>query len=304
MIYTVTFNPAIDYTIGMGALVTGSVNRTETEQIFFGGKGINVSYVLNMLGVDNVAMGFVAGFTGKAIQDGITKDGIRCDFVQVQDGFSRINVKIKGQQETEINGQGPKILPRHIDELFQKLDRLQRGDTLVLAGSIPNTLPSDMYQKIFERLANRGIAVAVDATNDLLLRVLRYHPFVVKPNHLELAQIFNVELHSNEDVIFYAKKLQSLGASNVIVSMAERGSIMVDQLGKVHSIHAPRGVVLNSVGAGDSLLAGFLAGYVATADYTYALRLGTACGSATAFSEGLANKSLVDTLFRQVYYVV
>lgn len=303
MIYTVTFNPAIDYTIGLEALVTGSVNRTESEQIFFGGKGINVSYVLNMLGVDNIAMGFVAGFTGKAIEEGITKDGIHCDFVHVEDGFSRINVKVKGQQETEINGQGPQILPKHIDELFAKLERIQRGDTLVLAGSIPNTLPSDMYQKIFERLDNRGINVAVDATNELLLRVLKYHPFVVKPNHIELAEMFNVRLHSNEDVVFYAKKLQTMGATNVLVSMAEKGSILVDANGKVHTIHAPRGVAINSVGAGDSLLAGFLAGFVATGEYPYALRLGTACGSATAFSEGLATKPLVDSLFRQVYYV-
>jgi 1-phosphofructokinase len=301
MVYTVTLNPAIDYVIGVGTLVEGNVNRTESEQIFFGGKGINVSYVLNMLGVNNVAMGFVSGFTGKAIEEGITKDGIHCDFVHIEDGFSRINVKIKGQHETEINGHGPKVMSKHIDELFSKLEKLQNGDTLVLAGSVPNTLPSDIYQKMFEKVIKKGVAVAVDATGDLLLNVLKYHPLVVKPNHIELAELFGVEISTDDDVVKYAKKLQNMGAVNVLVSMAERGSILVDGDRNVHSIQAPKGVAVNSVGAGDSLLAGFLAGLVAQKDYNYALALGTACGSATAFSEGLASRNDVDALFKQIY---
>lgn len=300
MIYTVTFNPAIDYTIGLNSLVIGSVNRTEKEHIFFGGKGINVSYVLNMLDINNKALGFVAGFTGKAIEEGISKDGILCDFIHLSNGFSRINIKIKGQQETEINGQGPKIESSDIETFFDKLEELHAGDMLVLAGSIPNTLSNDMYENILKKLSNRNIKVVVDATNDLLLKVLKYKPFLIKPNNFELAEMFNVELKSNKDIVFYAKKLQSMGAVNVLVSMAEKGSILLDEFGKVHTIKAPKGDLINSVGAGDSLLAGFIAGYSTTKDYNYSLKLGTACGSATAFSEGLASKSDINKLFTQL----
>jgi 1-phosphofructokinase len=300
MVYTVTFNPAIDYTIGIGTLVTGAVNRTESEQVFFGGKGINVSYVLNELGVDNVAMGFVAGFTGKAIEEGITGDGIRCDFVHVEDGFSRINVKVKGQQETEINGQGPKISPRHIDELFQKVDTLQPGDTLVLAGSIPKSLPDGMYQQIVSRVASRGVTVAVDATGTLLLNVLQYNPFVVKPNHLELGELFGVQV-SRGNVVCYAQRLQSLGAKNVLVSMGEDGALLLDALQQVHYMPAPVGVAVSTIGAGDSMLAGFLAGVVRGYDYPHALALGVACGSATAFSVGLATRPTIECLYTQMY---
>lgn len=300
MIYTVTFNPAIDYVINVDNICIGQVNRVKNEQIFFGGKGINVSLVLNALNVESIALGFIAGFTGQAIEKGISKQGIKSDFVHLKDGFSRINVKIKSNEETEVNGQGPKISSDDIDSLFTKLDTLKPNDVLVLAGSIPNTLPNNIYQKILERLFNKGIMFVVDATKDLLLNVLKYNPFLIKPNNYELAEIFNVELNSNKDIIFYAKKLQSMGAKNVLVSMAEKGSILIDESSTVHTMEAPTGKVVNSVGAGDSMVAGFIAGYINTNDYNYALKLGTACGSATTFSQGLAEHDTIYSLLKSL----
>lgn len=300
MIYTVTFNPAIDYVIGLNQLNIGEVNRASKEQIFFGGKGINVSWILNTLNVDSIALGFVAGFTGEAIEKGISTQGIKTDFVFLDNGFSRINVKMKSSKETEINGQGPQISEDNIQKLFNKLDNLKSGDTLVLAGSIPNTLPSDMYEKILKYLSNRGIHFVVDATKELLVNVLKYKPFLIKPNNHELAEIFNVELKSNSDIVTYAKKLQDMGARNVLISMAGDGCILVDEFGKVYTMGVPYGKVINSVGAGDSMVAGFIAGYSQTHDYEYALKLGTASGSATAFSEGLAEKSEIDRLLQQL----
>lgn len=296
MIYTVTFNPAIDYVVRLPELKNGEVNRADKEEIFFGGKGINVSVVLKRLGISSKALGFIAGFTGEAIEKGISAEGIDCDFVKLHEGFSRINVKIKSSDETELNGQGPKISEADINELFARLDKLSSGDTLILAGSIPNTLPADIYEKILERLSGRGIRFVVDATKDLLVNVLKYKPFLIKPNNHELGEIFGKKLSTDEEIIDCAEKLQEKGALNVLVSMAGDGSILVDEKGEVHRMGVPKGKVLNSVGAGDSMVAGFTAGCELTGDYSYALKLGTACGSATAFSSGLADKETIDKL--------
>lgn len=300
MIYTVTFNPAIDYVVKMGTFTTGIVNRTVNEEVYFGGKGINVSIVLKTLGIESKALGFVAGFTGNEIEEGVKKQGIQTDFIKLKEGMSRINVKIKADNETEINSQGPSISVEAIKELFEKLDLLEKGDTLVLAGSIPSTLPDDIYETIMKRLYEKEIRFVVDATKDLLMNVLRYKPFLIKPNNHELGEIFGVELTSNDEIIHYAKELQKKGARNVLISMAGDGAILVDEEGNVHSIGVPKGKVVNSVGAGDSMVAGFLAGYLKTNDYKEALRLGTATGSATAFSPGLGNKELIENLLSKI----
>lgn len=295
MIYTVTFNPAIDYVVGLNELNLGEVNRTDSERMFFGGKGINVSIVLAELGIHSTALGFTAGFTGKAIEDGLSEMGIDTDFVRLSNGNSRINVKINSGVETEINGQGPNIDNIALDKLFQKLDKIQDGDTLVLAGSIPKTLPSDIYEIIMSKLSDKKIKVIVDASGDLLLNVLKYHPHLIKPNSHELSELFNVELTSDNDIIKYAKKLKEMGAENVLVSMAENGALLLDSEGNIHKFGVCKGTVINSVGAGDSMLAGFIAGS-ANGDLEYALKLGTACGGATAFSYGLAKKDFIDSL--------
>lgn len=299
MIYTVTFNPAVDYVVKTDEIVVGAVNRACSEQIFFGGKGINVSLVLRELGIDSVALGFVAGFTGKAIEQGIAKLGIRTDFVWLDNGFSRINVKIKSGEETELNGQGPVIAKKDIDELYKKIDAISEGDTLVLAGSIPNSLPSSIYEDIMRSLEGRKVRVVVDATNELLMNVLKYKPFLIKPNNFELGEMFGVDLKTDEEIIEYAFKLKAMGASNVLVSMAKDGAILISENNQVHRCGVCSGIVKNSVGAGDSMVAGFIAG-CENGDYEYALKLGTATGGATAFSEGLATKELVDELLLQL----
>lgn len=298
MIYTVTFNPALDYVVRVEDFQTGTINRVYQENIFFGGKGINVSTVLKELGMDSMALGFVAGFTGEAIENGVKSQGIATDFIHLPEGMSRINVKMKSQNETEINGQGPNIPKEAIEALFEKLDRLEEKDILILAGSIPNTLPEDIYQQIMDRLEGKGVDIVVDATKDLLLNVLQYHPFLIKPNNHELGEMFAVTLRTQEEIILYARKLQEKGARNVLISMAGDGAILVTEAGEVHPMGVPKGTVVNSVGAGDSMVAGFTAGYMATGDYQQALKLGTACGSATAFSEGLATKSYIDQLYQ------
>ncbi len=298
MIYTVTFNPALDYVIKVDKFETGIVNRVFQENIFFGGKGINVSVILRELGFDSVALGFTAGFTGKALEDGIKAQGITSDFIHLENGMTRINVKMKSDNETEINGMGPDISKEAIDELFAKLDKLVQGDVLALSGSIPQTLPEDIYEQIMERLQDKGVLIAVDATKDLLLNVLKYHPFLIKPNNHELGEMFHVELKSNEDIIYYAKELQKQGARNVLISMAGDGAILVTETDEVIKMGVPRGVIKNSVGAGDSMVAGFLAGYLKTGSYQEALKLGTASGSATAFSEGLAERAYIDELLK------
>ena len=299
MIYTVTFNPAIDYVVRTPELKTGQVNRSEGEQMFFGGKGINVSIVLGELGVRSAALGFVAGFTGEAIENGLAKMGINTDFVRLKNGNSRINVKIKSSEETEINGQGPDISGDELAQLFAKLDKLEDGDTLILAGSIPSSLPSDIYEKILQRLSGRDIRTVVDATKELLLNTLKYRPFLIKPNNFELGELFGVTLESDDDIMHYAKKLQEMGARNILVSMAENGAILLDESGNFHRCGVCKGTVVNSVGAGDSMLAGFIAGKE-KGDDDYALRLGTAAGGATTFSEGLATGEEIMRLIEEL----
>lgn len=299
MIYTVTFNPAVDYVVHTEEMKVGAVNRSKSEDIYFGGKGINVSIVLNELGIKSKALGFVAGFTGEAIEKGVGEKGIETDFVHLKSGFSRINVKIKAGDETELNGQGPTIDNNAINELFCKLDKLSDGDTIVLAGSIPNTLPSDIYEKILEYLSDRQIKAVVDATNDLLVNVLKYKPFLVKPNNYELGEIFGVTLTTKDEIVKYAAKLKEMGAKNVLVSMAGDGALLLDEYGKTHICGVCRGTVKNSVGAGDSMVAGFLAGSL-DGDLEYALKLGTAAGGATTFSEGLAKKNDIYKLLDQL----
>lgn len=299
MVYTVTFNPAVDYIVHTKQLIAGATNRSDSEEIYFGGKGINVSIVLSELGIKSKALGFVAGFTGEAIENGVAEKGIDADFVHLNEGFSRINVKIKSGEETELNGQGPKITDEAIRELYAKLDEIQDGDTLVLAGSIPSSLPADIYERILERLSGKKIRAVVDATKDLLLNVLKYRPFLIKPNNFELGEIFGVEMKSTEDIVKYAGKLKEMGAQNVLVSMAGDGAVLLDENGETHVCGVCRGKVKNSVGAGDSMVAGFVAG-CEKGDYEYALKLGTASGGATAFSEGLAEKDRIYELLGQL----
>lgn len=297
MVYTVTFNPAIDYVVHTGEMKLGATNRSEKEEMYFGGKGINVSIVLRELGIVSKALGFTAGFTGEAIEKGLSEMGIDADFVRLKNGNSRINVKIKSTEETELNGQGPDIDEAAINALFAKLDKLSDGDTLILAGSIPSSLPSDIYEKILGRLSGRNIKTVVDATKDLLLNVLKYKPFLVKPNNHELGEMFGVELKTDEEIEKYARKLQEMGAVNVLISMAGDGAMLIDEYGKMHRCGVCRGTVRNSVGAGDSMVAGFTAGSL-KGDYEYALKLGTAAGGATAFSDGLAEKAKIDELLK------
>ena len=299
MVYTVTFNPAIDYVVHTDELVVGMTNRSKSEEMYVGGKGINVSMVLAELGIRSKALGFVAGFTGRAIEDGAKEKGVETDFVHLESGCSRINVKIKSGEETELNGQGPTIPDKAIEKLLGKLDKLEDGDVLVLAGSIPGTLPSDIYEKILARLSERKIKTVVDATKDLLLNVLKYKPFLIKPNNHELGEMFGVKLKTEDEIISYAKKLREMGAVNVLVSMAGDGAILVDEDGKVHKCGVCKGTVKNSVGAGDSMVAGFIAGST-KGDYGYALKLGTATGGATAFSDELAKKEEIYELLKQL----
>ena len=299
MIYTVTFNPALDYVVRLPAFAPGEVNRTESEDIQLGGKGINVSCVLGQLGVQSVALGFVAGFTGAALKEGLARRGVRADFIRLPEGLTRINVKIKASVETEINGQGPAIPAGALEELFRKLERLAAGDVLVLAGSIPASLPSDIYQRILARLAPKGVLCAVDATGELLVKVLPYRPFLIKPNDHELGEIFGRTLSSDGEIAECARLLQQKGARNVLVSMAGDGALLLDEGGNVHRLEAFKGKVKNSVGAGDSMVAGFVAGWLEKGDYAWALRLGSACGSATAFSDTLATRTEIESLLNR-----
>lgn len=300
MIYTVTFNPAIDYVMNVPGLVPGEVNRSKEEYVFFGGKGINVSLVLRELGRDSTALGFIAGFTGDAIRRGVEDAGVKSDFIRLENGLSRINVKIKASTETDLNGKGPDISEKDLQSLFEKLDTLKDGDILVLAGSIPPDLPENIYETILARLSDKNITFVVDATGDLLKNVLVYKPFLIKPNHHELGEIFGKTLKNTDEIAHYAKEMQKMGARNVLVSMAANGALLADETGRVHIIGTAKGKAVNSVGAGDSMVAGFLAGYLEKNDYSYALALGSAAGSATAFSEGLANKELIFQLLNEI----
>lgn len=300
MIYTVTFNPALDYVVRVDHFTLGAVNRTVQEHIFYGGKGINVSAVLANLGYDNTALGFVAGFTGEEIERGAKTLGFKSDFIHVKKGMTRINVKLKAEDESEINGMGPEIMPEDVNALLEKLDCLQREDVLVLSGSIPSSISDTIYEEIMERLDGRGIRIVVDATKDLLLNVLQYHPFLIKPNNHELGEMFGVELHTDEEIIHYAKVLQERGAQNVLISMAGDGAILITEDGQVLKRKPPKGTVKNSVGAGDSMVAGFTAGYLKSGSYEEALKLGTAAGSASAFSDGLATREAIMELYGQI----
>ncbi len=300
MIYTVTFNPSLDYIVSMDRFEMGKTNRTTGEQMFPGGKGINVSIVLRNLGIKNTALGFTAGFTGDQIEREVRKMGLLTDFIHLDKGLSRINVKLKDYDGTEINGMGPEIEQIDVNALYEKLDRLTADDVLVLAGSIPNSLPDSIYSDILARLQKKGVLFVVDATKDLLLNVLQYQPFLIKPNNYELGEIFQVTLNTREEVVPYAKKLQEKGARNVLVSMAGQGAVLVDALGAVHMLAAPEGKLVNAVGAGDSMVAGFLAGWTEKKDYAYAFRMGISAGSASAFSELLATRQEIEQVFRKL----
>ncbi|MBE5860234.1 MAG: 1-phosphofructokinase [Butyrivibrio sp.] len=298
MIYTVTFNPAIDYIVRMDKPIDiGMTNRSVSEDCFFGGKGINVSTILKNLGIENTALGFIAGFTGDAIVESVQKKGIIADFIKLKEGISRINVKLKSDEETEINAQGPKISKEAFEELLQKLDKLTAGDVLILAGSIPSTLPSDVYEIILDRLKDKDVTFVVDATKDLLKNVLKYHPFLIKPNNHELGEMFDTVLKTDDEIETHAKKLQEMGARNVLISMAGDGAMLVTETGERFRVGVPKGTVKNSVGAGDSMVAGFVAGYMKTKDYRVALNMGTAAGSATAFSDDLATGELINSIY-------
>lgn len=302
MIYTVTFNPSLDYIVTVKDFKLGMVNRTCEEIMFPGGKGINVSIVLKNLGMDSTILGFTAGFTGKEIQRRVTEMDCREDLIPISNGLSRINLKLRSNEESEINGMGPVIDEEAIAALYKKLDTLKEGDVLVLAGSIPSSMPGTMYSDIMKFLENKGVMIAVDATRDLLMNVLPYHPFVIKPNNHELGEIFNVTLKEKDDVIVYAKKLQEQGARNVLVSMAGDGAVLIAEDGSVFTSEAPEGKVVNSVGAGDSMVAGFLYGYLTSHDYKTAFKMGISSGSASAFSENLATREEVDTIFNTLTF--
>lgn len=296
MIFTVTFNPSLDYIVRVDEMRLGTINRTNYEQLLPGGKGINVSIVLGNLGHPSRALGFSAGVTGAALEKLLADTGVDADLVHVKAGFTRINAKVKAVEETELNGQGPRIAPEDVDVLFSKLDVLGQDDTLVISGSVPNTLPSDMYEQVMERLAGRGVRIVVDAERDLLTRVLPYRPFLVKPNNHELGDIFGVTLKTRDEVVPYARRMQEMGAQNVLVSMAGEGGVLVAADGQVYQSPAAKGTVVNSVAAGDSCVAGFLAGLMETGSYQTAFRMGLAAGSASAFSDHLATRPEVEDL--------
>lgn len=300
MIYTVTFNPSLDYIVSVNNFQMGMTNRTDSELLLAGGKGINVSIVLKNLGVENTALGFIAGFTGEEIRREVEEIGVKANFIQVEKGVSRINLKLKSIDGTEINGQGPDISEEKVEELLKKLEALKDGDILVLAGSIPASIPDDIYKNIMKRLAGKGIMIVVDATKDLLLNVLEYHPFLIKPNNHELGEIFKTELKTREDVIPYAKKLQEMGARNVLVSMAGEGAVLIAEDGSEYTASAPKGKLVNGVGAGDSMVAGFLAGWMEKKNYVHAFHMGIAAGSASAFSEYLAKREEIEAVYQNI----
>lgn len=300
MIYTVTFNPSLDYIVSVNEFQMGMTNRTSEEIMLPGGKGLNVSTVLKNLGRESVALGFAAGFTGKEIQRMAEEQGLHCDFIPVEHGFSRINVKLKDFDGTEINGKGPEISEKEVRQLYEKLDLLKEGDVLVLAGSIPESLPDSIYSDILFQLSGRGILFVVDATKELLMNVLKFQPFLIKPNNHELGELFGVTLKTREDVVPYGKKLQEQGARNVLVSMAGEGAVLLSETGEIFSLPAPKGTLVNAVGAGDSMVAGFLAGWMERKEYEYAFRMGVSAGSASAFSKLLATREEVEAVYARL----
>lgn len=297
MIYTVTFNPSLDYIVSVNDFQLGKTNRTASELMFAGGKGINVSIVLKNLGLDSTALGFTAGFTGEEIAKRLEADGIRTDFVNVPEGISRINVKLKNIDGTEINGMGPKIGPEELGKLLAQLEKLEAGDVLVLAGSIPKSMPDDIYRGILKRLDKKNILTVVDATGELLVNVLKHHPFLIKPNNHELGDLFDVEIATKEQAAPYARKLQEKGAKNVLVSMGGQGAVFLSETGELFMAEAPEGELKNSVGAGDSMVAGFITGWMQKGSYEHAFRMGVSTGSASAFSDNLATKQEVEAVY-------
>ncbi len=300
MIYTVTFNPSLDYIVSVDDFKLGLTNRTSSELILPGGKGTNVSTVLKNLGFESTALGFVAGFTGNEIVKRLNDMGIKSDFISIENGISRINLKLKSIDGTEINGAGPDISEEKVNKLMDKLNQLKEGDVLVLAGSIPSSMSDNIYRDIMADLKDRGVMIVVDAAKDLLLNVLEYHPFLIKPNNHELGEIFDVKLTTREEVIPYGRKLQEKGARNVLVSMAGEGAVLIAEDGQVFDAPAPKGKLINGVGAGDSMVAGFVAGWIEKQDYEYAFHMGVASGSASAFSENLATKEEIINVYNQV----
>lgn len=300
MIYTVTFNPAIDYVLYTNSIKTGITNRSINEECYFGGKGINISTVLNTLSVENIALGFVAGFTGEAIENFLSEKNIQTDFIHLEKGFSRINVKIKDQTETEINGQGPEISQKELNLLFNKLKKLSSDDILILAGSVPNSLPQDIYSCIISSLTDKGVKCIVDANGSLLTETLKHKPFLIKPNKQELCDIFNIEDISTDDILTYGYKLKEMGAVNVLISLGNQGVFLIDEFGNHHFMGNADGKVLNTVGSGDSMVAGFIAGYLHKKDYPFALKLGAVCGNATAMEKGLASLDKIKELFNKI----
>ena len=300
MIYTVTFNPSLDYIVSVEDFKLGLTNRTGSELLLPGGKGINVSTVLMNLGIESTALGFIAGFTGDEVVRRLEQMGVKNGFIRIPDGFTRINLKLKSIDGTEINGQGPEICEEKVEDLMVQLDELSEGDVLFLSGSIPASMPSDAYQKIMERLKDKAVRIVVDATQDLLMNVLPYHPFLIKPNNHELGDIFGVQLNTRKDVIPYGKKLQEMGAQNVLISMAGEGAVLIAADGRIFDAPAPKGVLVNGVGAGDSMVAGFMAGWMEKKDYEYAFHMGVAAGSASAFSENLATKEEIFAVYQQI----
>lgn len=293
MIYTLTLNPSIDYIVRLKEFVSGITNRTTGEEYYIGGKGINVSCILSELGIQSTALGFTAGFTGEAIENGLREQGIRSDFIRLKNGISRINIKVKADKESEINCQGPHIEQDEFEKLLSMTDEMRDGDTIVLAGSIPKTVADDTYEKILERLKGKDIRIVVDATKKLLVNCLKYKPFLIKPNKQEISEIFSAKVESEEDIEIYARELMKMGARNVIVSLGGDGAVLFAEDGNTYHTGVVKEKVLNTVGSGDSMVAGFIAGYEQKGDYGYALRLGTACGNATAFSPGLATKQKI-----------
>ena len=300
MICTVTFNPSLDYIVSVDDFKLGRTNRTDSEYLLPGGKGINVSTVLRNLGIANTALGFVAGFTGTEVVKRLEALGVTSGFIWIEEGFTRINLKLKSIDGTEINGQGPVIGEEKVQMLMEQLRGLGEGDVLFLSGSIPSSMPDDAYQKIMELLDGKGVRIVVDATKDLLMNVLPYHPFLIKPNNYELGEIFGVELTTREEVVPYGKKLQEMGAQNVLISMAGEGAVLIAADGRVFDAPAPKGTLVNGVGAGDSMVAGFMAGWMQQQDYEHAFYMGLAAGSASAFSVNLATKEEVEVVYRQV----
>ncbi len=300
MVYTVTLNPALDYVMNLSSLTTEDINRTESEKLYYGGKGINVSAVLSRINVPTTAMGFIAGFTGKKLKAMLDADSISNDFTELADGDTRINVKLKFGKELDINASGPEIDTDDVERLTEKLYKLKDGDFLVLAGNVPSDLPDDLYAGILKRLTGRGIRFVVDTTGRQLLNVLEYKPFLIKPNHHELGEIFGRKMQTAEEITEYALKLKKMGAVNVLVSRGSDGALLVDENSEVHPVAAVRGELVSSVGCGDSMVAGFIAGYIYHRDYQEALKLSVACSAATAFSKELARADEINKIYEQL----